>query len=150
MGFVLHTAGFTNLYRMKDITMKYSAKDWKVKVVKNFILQKVFCIIFLILFLLTKAILNTLGDKIEIQPPANYSVGELEMRSDALSHCPSSQLLLHLPMKRTKSSLRSSLSSSAWQTHATRVFRNLCTNIVEPQWQMSLPKIWETFLHTLF
>lgn len=58
---------------------------------------------FLILLLLTKAILNTRGDEIEIQPPDNYSVRELEMRNDALSHCPSSQLSLHLPMKGTKS-----------------------------------------------
>lgn len=43
-------------------------------------LQNVFHIIFLILLLLTKAILNTLGDKTEIQPPDNYSVRELEMR----------------------------------------------------------------------
>lgn len=90
------------LHKMGDITMKHGVKDWKVKVVKNFIFYNVFLIIFPILLLLTRAILSTLGNKIEILPPDNCSVKKLGMRNDALSHSPSSWLSLHLPMKGTK------------------------------------------------
>lgn len=86
--------------QMEDISMKNSVKDWKVKLVKNFIL---FLIIFPILLLLRRAVLNRPENK-EIPPPDNCSVRKLEMRNDNLSHSPSSYLSLHLPMKGTKSS----------------------------------------------
>lgn len=38
MGSPLHMDSLANLHSMEDITVKHSAKDWKVKAVKNFIL----------------------------------------------------------------------------------------------------------------
>lgn len=124
---------------------EYSAKSWKVKVVKNFMLQNVFHIIFLILLLLTKAILNTQGDKTEIQPPDNYSIRELEMRKK----CSEPQFIsLTLPSSSHKGykvqfSWKSSLSSGL--LHGTHM--QPC--VWEPLHQQSQATVTGDFLQGL-
>lgn len=112
------------LHKMEDITMKHGVKDWKVKVVKNFIFYNVFLIIFPILLLLTRAILSTLGNKIEILPPDNCSVKKLEMRNDAESQ----SIFLILPSsphEGYKDQVFSKCSLSSWLLHGSHVFGNL-------------------------